>query len=226
MAALAAIALGACNQEAGVPDLEAFSYEVNLEDSQEKLGYALGVSYAKSLKQGGLDSISKKAFIMAMNDVKNGTDQLLTDQECQAAIQDELKRLDEIKNAPLLAAGKKYLEENAKKSGVTVTESGLQYEVITEGSGPKPTTTDRVQVHYHGTLLDGTVFDSSVDRGEPTAFGVTQVIRGWTEALQLMPVGSKWKLTIPQDLAYGPQARGKITPYSTLIFEVELLGIE
>ena len=118
------------------------------------------------------------------------------------------------------------LPENAEREEVTTLPSGLQYEVLTTGTGAIPTDTDRVRVHYHGTLIDGTVFDSSVERGEPTTFGVTQVIAGWTEALQLMPVGSKWRLYVPYDLAYGSQDRGEIKPFSTLIFDVELLGIE
>lgn len=123
-------------------------------------------------------------------------------------------------------AGQLFLAENAKKEGVVVTASGLQYEVIKQGKGPVPTETDKVKVHYHGTLIDGTVFDSSVDRKEPVDFGVTQVIKGWTEALQLMPVGSKYKLYIPEELAYGAQNRGKILPFSALIFDVELISIE
>ena len=122
--------------------------------------------------------------------------------------------------------GAKFLAENALREGVKVTASGLQYEVIKMGKGKKPTATDKVKVHYHGTLTNGTVFDSSVDRNEPITFGLTQVIAGWTEALQLMPVGSKFKLYIPQELGYGSQQAGSIPPYSTLIFEVELLGIE
>ena len=122
--------------------------------------------------------------------------------------------------------GEKFLAENALKEGVTTTPSGLQYEVIKMGKGKKPVATDKVKVHYHGTLINGTVFDSSVDRNEPITFGLTQVIAGWTEALQLMPVGSKFKLYIPQQLGYGSQQAGSIPPYSTLIFEVELLGIE
>ena len=122
--------------------------------------------------------------------------------------------------------GEKFLTENALKEGVKVTESGLQYEVLKMGKGKKPSATDKVKVHYHGTLIDGTVFDSSVERGEPTSFGLNQVIKGWTEGLQLMPVGSKFRFYIPQELGYGAQAAGSIPPYSTLIFEVELLGIE
>ncbi|MDD2474608.1 MAG: FKBP-type peptidyl-prolyl cis-trans isomerase [Dysgonamonadaceae bacterium] len=125
-----------------------------------------------------------------------------------------------------LEEAEKFLEENAKKDGVVVLPSGLQYEIIKNGSGATPSENDQVKVHYHGTLLDGTVFDSSVERNEPAVFGVTQVIPGWTEALLLMPVGSKWKLYIPYDLAYGADDRGAIKPFSTLIFDVELLGIE
>jgi len=121
--------------------------------------------------------------------------------------------------------GKKFLEENAQKEGVVTTASGLQYEVIKAGKGALPKETDKVKVHYHGTLIDGSVFDSSVDRGEPAEFGVTQVIKGWVEGLQLMPVGSKYKFYIPQELAYGSQQQGQISPFSTLIFEVELLDI-
>ncbi|GAF01455.1 FKBP-type peptidyl-prolyl cis-trans isomerase [Saccharicrinis fermentans] len=122
-------------------------------------------------------------------------------------------------------AGEAFLAENGKKANVVTTASGLQYEIIKEGKGPKPTPADKVKVHYHGTLLDGTVFDSSVDRGEPATFGVTQVIKGWTEALQLMPAGSKYKLFIPGNLAYGSQGQGAIGPNQLLVFEVELLDI-
>ena len=122
--------------------------------------------------------------------------------------------------------GEKFLAENALREGVITTASGLQYEVIKMGKGKKPVATDNVKVHYHGTLTNGTVFDSSVDRNEPITFGLTQVIAGWTEGLQLMPVGSKFKFYIPQQLGYGSQQAGSIPPYSTLIFEVELLGIE
>ncbi|HLW09873.1 MAG TPA: FKBP-type peptidyl-prolyl cis-trans isomerase [Fermentimonas sp.] len=125
-----------------------------------------------------------------------------------------------------IAAGEEYLAENAKREGVVTLPSGLQYEILKEGTGATPTDTDRVKVHYHGTLIDGTVFDSSVERGEPTTFGVTQVIAGWTEALQLMPVGSKWRLYVPYDLAYGSADRGEIKPFSNLIFDVELIDIE
>lgn len=134
--------------------------------------------------------------------------------------------MNTIKYGDTKEEGEQFLAENALREGVITTTSGLQYEVLKMGKGKKPIATDNVKVHYHGTLIDGTVFDSSVDRGEPITFGLTQVIAGWTEALQLMPVGSKFKLYIPQQLGYGSQQAGSIPPYSTLIFEVELLGIE
>ena len=134
--------------------------------------------------------------------------------------------ITQIKYGEAIAAAEKFLEENNLKEGVITTESGLQYEVITMGKGKKPQATDRVKVHYHGTLIDGTVFDSSVDRGEPASFGLNQVIPGWTEGLQLMPVGSKFRFYIPYELGYGERQAGSIPPYSVLVFEVELLGIE
>lgn len=142
-------------------------------------------------------------------------------QKAQAKKDEELKT----KYSEEIAAGEKFLAENKLVQGVVTLPSGLQYKVITEGTGAKPTASDRVKVHYHGTLLDGTVFDSSKDRGEPITFGVTQVIPGWTEALQLMPVGSKWMVYIPYSLAYGSREMGQIKPFSTLTFEVELLEI-
>ena len=138
-----------------------------------------------------------------------------------------MKGISEAKSAGAKTSGLLYLAENMKKPGVTVTESGLQYEVLKSGSGAKPSASDKVKTHYHGMLIDGTVFDSSVDRGEPISFNVGGVIQGWTEALQLMSVGDKWRLVIPSELAYGARGAGaKIPPHSTLVFEVELLGIE
>lgn len=147
-------------------------------------------------------------------------------EEAQAVAQ--AKRDEELKSQfeTNVKEGEEFLAENGKREGVVTLPSGLQYEIIKEGNGDKPTANDRVKVHYHGTLIDGEVFDSSIERGEPATFGVTQVIPGWTEALQLMPVGSKWKLYIPSDIAYGSRDTGTIKPYSTLIFDVELLDIE
>jgi FKBP-type peptidyl-prolyl cis-trans isomerase FklB len=147
-------------------------------------------------------------------------------QEAQAKMQAKQEEGQKAQYADQIAEGERFMDENRMKDGVVTLPDGLQYKVITTGTGEKPAAADRVKVHYHGTLIDGTVFDSSIERGEPATFGVGQVIKGWTEALQLMPVGSKWILYIPYDLAYGGRDAGKITPYSNLIFEVELLDIE
>jgi FKBP-type peptidyl-prolyl cis-trans isomerase FklB len=159
-----------------------------------------------------------------------GSNIQMTAEEAQTYLNATMQKLQEKRmqeqNGPNKAAGEVFLKENAKKAGVVTTASGLQYEVIKKGTGALPTDSSRVKVHYHGTLIDGTVFDSSVDRGEPAVFGVNQVIKGWTEALKLMPVGSKYKLYIPQELAYGSQNMGNIKPFSALIFEVELISIE
>jgi FKBP-type peptidyl-prolyl cis-trans isomerase FklB len=142
-------------------------------------------------------------------------------------IQNYLENAGEAKFAQNKEAGEAFLHENKSKAGIQSTPSGLQYEIVTEGSGPKPASTDTVSVHYHGMLIDGTVFDSSIERGEPATFGVHQVIPGWTEALQLMNVGSKYRLYIPQELSYGahPHPGGPIKPFSALIFDVELIAI-
>lgn len=161
----------------------------------------------------------KQGFVNGMA----GYDALLTREQASEYVQNTMNTL---RFGNTKAEGEQFLAENALKEGVTVTESGLQYEVLKAGKGKCPQATDRVKVHYHGTLIDGTVFDSSVERGEPATFGLNQVIKGWTEGLQLMPVGSKYRFYIPQELGYGARATGQIPPYSTLIFEVELLGIE
>jgi len=197
------------------------------ETEMEKVSYSLGVNMASSVKSQGLESIDANAVAKAFNDVFEGKDLDISEEESMSILQEFFGKIQAEKSAKANEAGKTYLAENAKKEGVTTTESGLQYEVINSGKGAKPNPSDQVTVHYHGTLLDGTVFDSSVDRGEPATFGVTQVIKGWTEALQLMSIGDKWKLTIPSDLAYGDQgAGGMIGPGATLVFEVELLGIK
>ena len=196
------------------------------ETEMEKVSYSLGINVATGVKAQGLDTIDVNAIAKAFKDVFEGNDLDISEEESMKVLQDYFGKLQAEKSAKANEAGATYLADNGKKEGVTTTESGLQYEVLNSGSGPKPTTTDKVTVHYHGTLIDGTVFDSSVDRGEPATFGVNQVIKGWTEALQLMSVGDKWKLTIPANLAYGDQgAGGVIGPGSTLIFEVEILNI-
>ena len=193
----------------------------------EKVSYALGMSLGHSLINSGVKKVDVEKLMKGINDVMHGAKLELTVEEAQIAINEYFQKQQEQAAAVNIAEGKEFLENNAKRPEVTTTESGLQYEVLTMGEGEKPAATDKVTVHYHGTLLDGTVFDSSVRRGQPATFGVNQVISGWVEALQLMPVGSKWKLFIPSQLAYGPHGAGEhIGPHATLIFEVELLAIE
>jgi len=192
----------------------------------DKISYALGISLGANLKNNGFEALDYEKVALGMQDLMEGKSLQMSTQEAQTLINSYFQQLQEKAHASTIAQGQSFLAENAKRTGVVTTASGLQYEVITEGKGQKPSASDRVQVHYHGTLLSGEVFDSSVNRGEPATFGVTQVISGWVEALQLMPVGSKWKLFIPSSLAYGAQGAGQsIGPHTTLIFEVELLAI-
>lgn len=199
------------------------------ETEMEQVSYIIASNMAKNLKSQGLDSINASAVAQAFTDVFEGNESAISEEESNEIMKNFSEKMmarQAEKSAKANEAGKAYLAENGNKEGVIITTSGLQYEVINSGDGAKPTTADQVTVHYHGMLTDGTVFDSSVDRGQPATFGVTQVIKGWTEALQLMSVGDKWKLTIPSGLAYGDQgAGGMIGPGATLVFEVELLGI-
>ena len=169
-----------------------------------------------TLKNGNLAMSKSEANEFVQNKIEDAQ------KESQRKSEEDLKS----EYSDKIEEGEKFLAENAKREDVVVLPSGLQYEVIKKGTGAMPTANDQVKVHYHGTLLDGTVFDSSIERNEPAVFGVTQVIPGWTEALQLMPVGSKWKVYVPYDLAYGADDRGEIKPFSTLIFDVELICIE
>jgi FKBP-type peptidyl-prolyl cis-trans isomerase FklB len=192
----------------------------------KEISYALGVNIGKSLKNSGIQNIDATDFAKGMNDVLSGNSLDIPESEARELLNDYFKKLQEERMRKNKTEGKQFLEENAKKEGIITTESGLQYQILTEGKGETPKASDRVNVHYHGTLINGTVFDSSVQRGEPAVFGVTQVISGWVEALQLMPVGSKWRLFIPHKLAYGAQGAGEmIQPFSTLIFDVELIEI-
>ena len=193
----------------------------------EKVSYSLGVNVAKSVQAQGLESIDAPAIAKAFKDVFEGNDLDISEEEAVEVISNfNFTKINNKAQEANIGTGMKFLEENAKKEGVVTTASGLQYTVITKGDGVQPKETDNVTVHYHGTLLDGTVFDSSVERGQPASFPVNGVIPGWVEALQLMNVGSKYKLFIPSNLAYGERgAGGVIGPNATLIFEVELISI-
>ncbi len=200
--------------------------QMKLKTELDSVSYALGADIYNNLKQGGLEDINIEAFTKAMIDAQKGLEPQIDANSSKQIIQAYFTKVKEKESAPLMEAGKKFLEENGKRKGVITTKSGLQYEVLKEGNGVHPTTSDKVKVHYHGTFIDGKVFDSSVERGEPITFGVTQVIKGWTEALLLMSPGAKYKLYIPYNLAYGERGQGAIKPYDTLVFEVELIDIE
>ena len=213
-----------CQQNGGVTD-------VKLETPADSAGYAIGILVGNNNKEqvsnapGGAN-ISLEAMVAGFAKAAMGEETDLTPEEADQIVREYFSSAGEKQGQTNLEEGNAFLEENKERAEVKVTESGMQYEILQEGNGPVPGADDRVRVHYHGTLIDGTVFDSSVDRGEPAVFGVTQVIPGWTEALQLMPVGSKWKIYLPSELAYGERgAGGDIGPNETLIFEVELLEI-
>lgn len=201
--------------------------KMKLETQLDSASYAIGVNIAQNLKSQGLSEINVEALSTAINDVLAQKTLAISEQEAGKVVSTFMEETTKKRIESNKADGAKFLEENAKKSGVITLPSGLQYEIITEGNGAIPNADNKVKTHYHGTLIDGTVFDSSVKRGEPITFPVGGVIKGWQEALQLMPVGSKWKLYVPFNLAYGERgAGGTILPFSTLIFEVELLEIE
>lgn len=206
--------------------------KVNLKTMADSAAYAIGVDLGNNIKKNlpeapGGKELNPEIILQAFSTIMKGDSGLISSSKAGAITQGYFVKAQSEEGGKNKEAGVKYLAENGKRSGVTTTASGLQYEILKEGTGPKPSAENTVKVHYHGTTIDGSVFDSSVDRGEPVTFGLGQVIKGWTEALQLMPVGSKWKIYIPSELGYGEQAAGpKIKPNSTLIFEVELIGIE
>ncbi len=192
----------------------------------DKFSYGLGMGIGQNLLSMGVKGMSVEDFVKGLIDVLEGNKTELTHSEAQKVVNEHFQKLAEEAYAVNKLAGEKFLAENAKKEGVVVLPSGLQYEVLAEGNGKKPSATDRVQCHYEGTLIDGTIFDSSIKRGEPAVFGVNQVIRGWVEALQLMQEGAKWRLYIPYDMAYGEHGAGEmIPPYSALVFDVELIKV-
>lgn len=231
LGALLASALFSCNEKK-VEKLE-------VKSAQDSVSYAFGVSIGQNFKMSDISDVNVALVEKGIQDVLDSADLVIPETEVQAVIQEyfmskqveqQAKAQEEMKKRQEdskgnIAKGEEFLAANAENEGVQVTESGLQYKIIEEGAGETPSAEDVVKVHYHGTLLDGTVFDSSVDRGEPIEFPVNGVIKGWQEALQLMPVGSKFKVWIPQELAYGERGAGEIPPYSALIFDIELIDI-
>lgn len=200
-----------------------------LESVDQRVSYGIGHNLGSKLARDKVLKLDRAALEAGLADGLTQAQSRVAEGDLEVAftaLQERAREVAEAEGAKQLAAGQAFLEQNKGKPGVKVTESGLQYEVIKSGTGAKPKATDTVKVHYHGTLIDGKVFDSSIERNEPVEFPVTGVIKGWVEALQLMSVGDKWRLTIPADLAYGARAAGDIPPNSVLVFEVELLEIK
>ena len=226
-----ALLLSGCDQSAvAESDSEEKGKKTALDTDIKRASYLLGYRQLQGLLEQTEGTIDAAAFVQGASDLASATDSqvdLASAQQLMQALQEAVSAKQMAASQGVREAGDKYRTEYAAQDGVTALPSGLLYEVITEGSGDKPKATDTVTTHYHGTLVDGTVFDSSVDRGQPASFPVNGVIRGWTEALQLMSVGSKWRLVIPPELAYGDRGAGaQIKPGATLVFEVELLGIQ
>jgi FKBP-type peptidyl-prolyl cis-trans isomerase FklB len=200
--------------------------EEKLTDELDKFSYALGMSIAGNLIQSGIKIVNPELFLEAFKDTFEGEMPKIMPEEANKILEEFIGKANASKGADNLEEGVKFLAENLKQEGVVELPSGLQYKVLNAGDGEKPKATDKVRCHYHGTLIDGSVFDSSVERGQPADFPVNGVIQGWVEALQLMPAGSKWRLFVPTELAYGQQgAGGPIGPNTALIFDVELLEI-
>ena len=198
-----------------------------LKNQMDSVSYSIGVSIGQNIKGQGLDSLNVDALAKAMKSVYQSDSLLISNEQANQFLGSYFQGLQAKKAEASQKAGQQFLAENKAKPNVTTLPSGLQYEVLKAGTGPKPKPTDKVKAHYRGTLVDGKVFDSSYDRNQPLEIGVSEVIPGWTEALQLMPVGSKWRLVIPSQLGYGERGAGRdIPPNSTLIFEMELLSIE
>ena len=192
----------------------------------DKISYALGLSIGNNFQNSGINNLQVEDFVKGLKDVLGGAEPEISYDEAKLVINDYFMNLQKERLELNKKTGEEFLNINKGKAGVVTLPSGLQYQVLKQGEGAKPAASDKVKCHYHGTLINGTVFDSSVQRGEPAVFGVSQVIPGWVEALQLMPVGSKWRLFIPSDLAYGEHGAGDaIEPNSALVFDVELLDI-
>lgn len=223
-------ALAACGKQADkAAATPASAAAPKLESVDQRASYGIGHNLGSKLGQDKVLQLDKEALRAGLADGLERVASKVSEADLDAAfgaLQERAQSQAAATAEKQLTEGKAYLEKNKAKPGVTVTASGLQYEVLKSGNGPKPTPTNTVKVHYHGTLTDGTVFDSSVERKEPIEFPVTGVIPGWVEALQLMSVGDKWKLTIPSNLAYGPRSTGAIPANSVLVFEVELLEVK
>jgi FKBP-type peptidyl-prolyl cis-trans isomerase FklB len=200
---------------------------VSLKTQADSAQYCIGTSIGRSFKSSGIDKINYDVLIKAIDQALKEEKFAIADDKAQMIVESYIQKLSSAKGEKNKKAGEEFLKNNKSKKGVVTTPSGLQYEIVKQGTGVTPKDTDMVEVHYNGTLIDGKVFDSSVQRGQPVTFPVNGVIKGWTEALKMMPVGSKWKLYIPSELGYGEQRAGKdIEPNSVLIFDVELLSIK
>ena len=231
----AALLLTSCSKDAkdaaktSASPSKTSSAVAGLESDDQRVSYGVGYNMGSSLgKQHDFD-VDKTALKSGLEDGLSGAKTKISEADLQAAfatVQQKAMAANQAAGEKNLTASAAFLAKNKTRSGVTTTASGLQYEIVSRGKGPKPKASDTVEVHYHGTLVDGTVFDSSIERGEPATFPVGNVIKGWTEALQLMSVGDKWKLYVPPDLGYGPRPNGKIPPNSVLIFDVQLLSIK
>ncbi|MBC2680286.1 FKBP-type peptidyl-prolyl cis-trans isomerase [Pseudomonas sp. CFBP 8770] len=202
--------------------------EVQLSTDETRVSYGIGRQLGGQLRDNPPPGVSLEAILVGLTDAFRGHESRVSEEELNASfkvIRDIMQAEQQAKAEAAAGEGKAYLAENAKRAEITTTASGLQYEVLSTGEGSKPAGDSTVRVHYHGTLTDGTVFDSSYNRGEPAEFPVNGVIAGWTEALQLMPAGSKWRVHVPSELAYGAQGVGSIPPHSVLVFDVELLEV-
>ena len=220
--AFSCLAAFACNSQNGN-----MKKDINLATELDSVSYSLGVTMAENIKKGGVEEINSTALATAFDHIFNGDETLIESKEAENILNNYFRNLQMKKAEKNKKIGEKFLEENKTKEGVVTLESGLQYKILTKGTGAIPKLTDKVTTNYKGTLVDGTVFDSSYDRGEPATFPVNGVIKGWTEALQLMPVGSKWELYIPYNLAYGERGAGQVIgPDETLIFQIELISID
>ena len=206
--------------------MKVICFDLQQKHYMDKFSYSIGLGIGQNLSSMGIGNLAVDDFAQAIKDVLEGNQTAISHNEAREIVNKYFEELEAKMGAVAIEQGQAFLEENKKGPGVVVLPSGLQYEIIKEGIGKKPKATDQVRCHYEGTLIDGTLFDSSIQRGEPAVFGVNQVIPGWVEALQLMPEGSKWKLYIPSELGYGARGAGEmIPPHSTLIFEVELLEV-